>query len=221
MTFQVDQVLEQQKAPIREWFQEQKAKLSHLPAPLYSSFDLRDNGYKSAIIDSNVFPAGFNNLNERAQKCAVDAFSKYLPSVFSGTEILIIPETHTRNLHYLRNLNVIQSLLNKAGYEATIGHLQNGISNESLELIDSVGEKIVLEKLFRKGQKLRTASFSDGLILLNNDFSIPPPSLLDNLNQIILPPINMSWTHRKKSSHFIILDKILHDFSQKFDTVTT
>ncbi len=30
--------------------------------PLYSSVDIRDAGFKIAVVDTNIFPAGFNNL---------------------------------------------------------------------------------------------------------------------------------------------------------------
>src|SRR3989338_6145422 len=32
--------------------------------PLYSSVDIRDAGFKIAVVDTNIFPAGFNNLCE-------------------------------------------------------------------------------------------------------------------------------------------------------------
>ena len=33
------------------------------PPPFYCSVDLRNAGFKLAPIDTNLFPAGFNNLN--------------------------------------------------------------------------------------------------------------------------------------------------------------
>ena len=30
--------------------------------PLYSSVDIRDAGFKVGVVDTNIFPAGFNNL---------------------------------------------------------------------------------------------------------------------------------------------------------------
>jgi len=30
-------------------------------APFYSSVDLRNSGFKLALVDTNLFPAGFNN----------------------------------------------------------------------------------------------------------------------------------------------------------------
>src|SRR3972149_8772441 len=32
--------------------------------PLYSSVDIRDAGFKITVVDTNLFPAGFNNLCE-------------------------------------------------------------------------------------------------------------------------------------------------------------
>ena len=33
-----------------------------LPFPFYSSFDIRDSGFKLGPVDANIFPAGFNNI---------------------------------------------------------------------------------------------------------------------------------------------------------------
>ncbi|MFX1297038.1 MAG: glutamate--cysteine ligase, partial [Promethearchaeota archaeon] len=153
MSLQVYQLIEEHKAKIKQWIHEKKKSLNNSQLPIYSSFDLRDNGYKAAIVDSNLFPAGFNNLDINAQKRAVEAFSTYIPTVFSGKQILIIPEMHTRNLYYLRNLKIIQSLLYRAGYKAIIGSLRKDIIDDRIELKDSKGENLILEKLFRNGKK--------------------------------------------------------------------
>ena len=45
---------------IEAWFRKQWIKY---PAPFYTSIDLRNSGYKIAPVDTNLFPAGFNNLD--------------------------------------------------------------------------------------------------------------------------------------------------------------
>ena len=39
-----------------------QSKLALKDYPIYSSVDMRDAGFKAAIVDTNLFPAGFNNL---------------------------------------------------------------------------------------------------------------------------------------------------------------
>jgi len=48
------------QAQIETWFRSQWLKT---PAPFYTSVDLRNAGFKLAPVDTNLFPAGFNNLN--------------------------------------------------------------------------------------------------------------------------------------------------------------
>ena len=45
---------------IESWFRQQ---FRETPAPFYASVDLRNAGYKLAPVDTNLFPAGFNNLH--------------------------------------------------------------------------------------------------------------------------------------------------------------
>src|ERR1700704_5587202 len=42
-----------------EWHMEHARKA---PPPFYCSIDLRDSGHKIVPVDSNLYPAGFNNI---------------------------------------------------------------------------------------------------------------------------------------------------------------
>ena len=46
---------------IEKWFRTQWQ--DHMP-PFYGSTDLRNSGFKLAPVDLNLFPGGFNNLND-------------------------------------------------------------------------------------------------------------------------------------------------------------
>ena len=48
------------QAQIETWLRNQWLST---PAPFYASVDLRNAGFKLAPVDTNLFPAGFNNLN--------------------------------------------------------------------------------------------------------------------------------------------------------------
>ena len=45
---------------IEQWF---RSKWLDQEAPFYASVDLRNSGFKISPVDTNLFPAGFNNLN--------------------------------------------------------------------------------------------------------------------------------------------------------------
>ena len=54
---------------IVRWYKD-KTKNSFLP--VYSSYDIRDSGYKVTNVDANVFPAGFNNICPTDKELSVD-----------------------------------------------------------------------------------------------------------------------------------------------------
>ena len=87
---------------IEHWFRTQWLEYA---APFYASVDLRNAGFKLAPVDTNLFPAGFNNLNpdflHLSVQAAMVAIEKICPEAH---RLLIIPENHTRNTYYLRNL---------------------------------------------------------------------------------------------------------------------
>ena len=50
--------LEQKREEITAWMAKKRAEV---PIPIYGSVDIRDSGWKVAVVDANHFPAGFNN----------------------------------------------------------------------------------------------------------------------------------------------------------------
>ena len=84
---------------IASWYRAKVKSLEeeNISLPIFSSFDFRDSGYKASIVDSNVFPSGFNNLDLESQLYASTRFSNYLSSISPEKNVLIISENHTRN----------------------------------------------------------------------------------------------------------------------------
>ena len=56
----VTDILELRYDEIMAWLHDQSLTTNPL---LYSSVDIRESEYKLASIDTNIFPAGFNNLS--------------------------------------------------------------------------------------------------------------------------------------------------------------
>ena len=55
------QILESKREQITAWMTK---KRSEVPIPIYGSVDVRDAGWKVAVVDANHFPAGFNNVSK-------------------------------------------------------------------------------------------------------------------------------------------------------------
>lgn len=181
---------------------------SKKPANFYNSCDLRNSGFKIAPVDTNCFPAGFNNLSqislENAQKIADDFFNKNFPD---AKKIIIVPENHTRNLRYLENLLAIQKIIGK-NREVIIGTLLGEVKEKvTIEINES--SKIELEPLVLLNDKIATKDgFVADLIILNNDLTDGIPQILENTITPIIPTINLGWFQRIKSNHFTIYNDL-------------
>src|SRR6478609_11218704 len=153
---------------IEHWFRTQWLEYS---VPFYASVDLRNAGFKLAPVDTNLFPGGFNNLNPEflslCVQAAMSAVEKICPD---ARRLLVIPENHTRNTFYLRNVAALTNILRHAGLEVRIGSISPEITEPTyLETHD--GGSILLEPVQRKGNRLVLDNFDSCAILLNNDLS--------------------------------------------------
>ncbi|MAZ39916.1 MAG: glutamate--cysteine ligase [Legionellales bacterium] len=196
---------------IEKWF---RKAWEQTPAPIYSSVDLRNAGFKLAPIDTNLFAAGFNNLNQDFMPLCIQAAKNTLEKRFPHCEkILLIPENHTSNIGYFENLAVIQNILIKAGYDTQIGSLLPELSQAKQIELPS-GRKITLHPIIREQNYLKLASFEPCIILLNNDLSEGTPDIFNEIKQPIIPPVELGWRNRLKSQHFTHYDTIIAEFSE-------
>ena len=183
---------------IEGWFRNQWLKY---PAPFYSSIDIRNSGFKISPVDTNLFPAGFNNLNKDFESLYVTAAKHSLDILNTKIDkILIIPEDHTRNLHYKESLSYLSKLIKKAGFEVVVS--EPNINNTRFKNINSI---------------LEYDGFIPDAILLNNDLSNGIPSFLDGVKQVILPSKNIGWTMRSKTEHFSYYSDVCTNFSNLLD----
>lgn len=199
---------------IEEWFASQWALT--LP-PVYGSVDLRNAGFKLAPVDMNLFPAGFNNLNPNFMSLSITAAEKIIHQVVPGAKrILVIPESHTRNLFYWENIKTLQIILEKAGFEVRFGILSEEVKTP-MDIVLASGEKVVIELLLRKNDKLYLNEFCPELILLNNDLSEGIPSILQNLKHPLIPPAELGWSQRFKSEHFQYYAEVTSEFAKQIE----
>ena len=183
---------------IEGWFRNQWLKY---PAPFYSSIDIRNSGFKISPVDTNLFPAGFNNLNKDFESLYITAIKHSLDILKTKIDkILIIPEDHTRNLYYIDSLNYLSTLIEKAGFEVIVS--KPGINNHKFKNINST---------------LEYDGFVPDAILLNNDLSNGIPEFLNSVKQVILPSKNIGWTMRSKTDHFNYYSDVCTNFSNLLD----
>jgi glutamate--cysteine ligase len=184
---------------IEAWFRKQWIKY---PAPFYTSIDLRNSGYKIAPVDTNLFPAGFNNLDSDLDFLYIAAVQHALERISPAlTKVLIISENHTRNKFYLSSIYSLSNIIRKAGYEVKVSSMLNSDGN-------------INELLVNKNNILTYDGFIPDAILLNNDLSDGIPDILDNIVQPILPDKNLGWTKRSKTIHFEYYTDVVNNFSR-------
>ena len=208
---QFESVLLSRSAEIEAWFRKQ---FYRTPAPFYCSVDLRNAGYKLAPVDTNLFPAGFNNLNPAFEPLAVTAlqaaFERLMPT---ACNVVLVPENHTRNLYYLEAVARLSSLITKAGYVVRIGSINPAVTASTSIALPS-GASLLLEPLQREGDRVFLDNFKPCLVLLHNDLSGGHPPILDGLSQPIVPHPKLGWSDRLKTQHFALYQDVAEDFAE-------
>ena len=200
---------------IEQWMGEKRK----IAAPyFYNSVDLRHSGLKLAPVDTNVFPAGFNNLSPAAKARSSRFIARILQDEYPDAKrVVIVPENHTRNLGYLENLATLQSLFESIGIEVQLGSLI-AESGAPIELEAPSGFKLTEHAILRDGNKLTLDNhFVPDLIIMNNDMTAGSPHQLEGLSQPVLPPLGMGWYRRRKSVHFAAYRALIEDFCKTFD----
>jgi glutamate--cysteine ligase len=202
-------------ANIEHWFRTQWLEHS---APFYASVDLRNAGFKLAPVDTNLFPGGFNNLNPDFLSLSVQAATVAVEKVCpEAHRLLIIPENHTRNIYYLKNLFELQNILRKSGLDVRIGSIDKAITEPTTIPIEN-NKSLLIEPLKRIKNRLMLenktlGNFNACSLLLNNDLSAGIPDILKNLEQNLMPPLHAGWATRRKSQHFKAYDEVVKSFA--------
>lgn len=208
--YHVEKIVLNHVAAIEAWFRQQ---WKETPPPLTSSVDLRHAGFKLAPVDTNLFPAGFNNLNpEFLPLCIQAAQSVLVDYVPDCTRILLLPESHTRNKFYMQSLHVLRTIFVKAGFVVRIGSLDPELK-EPMEVVLESGDTLLIEPIQRQGDRIGLADFNPCFLMLNNDLSQGVPEILQGLQQKIRPTAKLGWSTRLKSSHFGFFDDVANEFA--------
>jgi glutamate--cysteine ligase len=211
---QLERTLLDRAADIEAWF---RSEWRETRAPFYGSVDLRNAGFKLAPVDTNLFPAGFNNLNPAFEALCVQALQQAIERVCPTAKgILLVPENHTRNTYYLENVATLQGLIRKAGYNVHIGSLLPDLKAPQTIKLPS-GRELTLEPLKRDGARIGVDGFTPCSVLLNNDLSGGVPEILKDLDQPVMPPLALGWHSRLKTQHFSHYHDVTTEFGEMLD----
>ncbi len=207
------QLLDQQPA-IESWFRRQWAVTR---APFYSSVDLRNAGFKLAPVDTNLFPAGFNNLNPSFLPLCIQAIQAAVESLCpTAANILLIPESHSRNTFYLESVATLAEILQQAGFKVRMASLAPDLTEPEEHTLPS-GRTLCLEPPRRRGPRIGLPDFDPCMVLLNNDLAGGRPEILEELEQPVVPPLGLGWSNRLKSSHFAHYQAVTSEFGELID----
>lgn len=196
---------------VTDWYDKKRIGLKF---PIYSSFDIRDSGWKVAPVDANIFPAGFNNICHVDRENAPEIMKSYLQDHYSKLKgpIGLLTEEHTGNSFYWENVASIQEILSSAGYESVVGipseldDKRNFTTAKGKEVIVT-GSRNIDGEIFFGDQKLE-------LIICNNDFSSQYEQWNDKVKTPINPPRELGWYQRRKHNFFNQYNLLAAEFAQ-------
>ena len=198
--------LEEKRDLITDWM---ATKRSEVEIPIYGSVDIRDAGWKVAVVDANHFPAGFNNVSKEEEPHLSELLKKYiLTKHLECSWVHLYPESHTRNSAYVENLSTIKRLIENAGFRCTVGapELENHGS------LNGLSGPLKLDQVSIHEDEILVDGKKPCLILLNNDLT---EGVLPGLSgQQVSPPVHMGWHRRRKSQHFEVLQNYVDELSE-------
>lgn len=207
----LNRLFAERTSEVEDWIAK---KCGSVSVPLYTSVDLRVSQFKIAPVDTNIFPAGFNNLSLDCRERAALLFREYFSKHYPGLKrVLVVPELHTKNPYYWENVHVLQTILLSAGYMVEVGIIAEELNRDRVEFSKASGGSVTAYKLMRDGVKVLTSDFEPDLILLNNDFSSNCPEILQGISQPVDPPFEMGWHTRRKDVHFEFYNLLVEELA--------
>lgn len=192
---------------LASWYCQQIKSMGH---PIYSSYDIRDSGFKISNVDANIYPAGFNNICQTDRDHAGDLAQKYINEHYSSAKrIALLTEEHTNNPYYWDNVASIRGILQEAGKQVLVCIPK--ILDQPLLLKSATGLEIEVQSGF--GDSSAMKDFRPDLVISNNDFSQPHEEWAKSIDCPINPPRGLGWHQRKKSRYFKFYNQLVEEFS--------
>lgn len=201
----------QKETVIRNWINEKKL---HIDIPVYTSVDIRESGFKAAVVDTNLFPAGFNNLCTHSLQSAASRLRLELSDRFNGLDsVALYIESHTRNLFYLENVFALKSLLESLNLTVyVVTEFSDELSHlDTLTVTSANGNtfEVLRFEYFKALDVIQ--SNPNGVVILNNDLIQGIPPSLKTFHWPVIPSVNAGWHSRLKSFHFDYVYQLLSE----------
>lgn len=203
------EILESKREEITEWMSH---KRKEVPIPIYGSVDIRDCGWKVAVVDANHFPAGFNNVSKEDEDLLANLLHDNIVRRNPNCEwVHLYPESHTRNPGYVENVSTIKRLVEKAGFRCTVGSPElDGHGS-----LDGINGPLVLDEVKLIDNEITINGGKPDLVMLNNDLT---EGMVDGLSASdVSPPPHMGWQRRRKSEHYQHLKKYIEEICEILD----
>ncbi len=194
---------------INDWFQ---AAWSGRRRPLVGSVDIRDAGFKVAVVDANAFPAGFHHLHPGDHESCVVGLSDWLKTNAPDVKtICLVPEPLTRNPAYVQNVIALRSLLMDTGRTIYLAVPESELSGREVPAVDGTVSYDLLTVEhglpFVNGEQI-------DLCILNRDLT--DGGVLRLSSDLEAIPSVLGWHNRRKSTHQRLLDANVTLFSSDF-----
>ena len=208
-----------EKSNIQEWIYSLEEKHSPL---LYFSTDIRDSCMKVAVVDGNVFPAGFNNLNSTAHNYASHYFKRHINRIGLNPKnkklkVLFFIESATRNLYYLENCRSIINILRSAEMQVICVADFKSKDIVQQEWNTASGSSVIVYNIALLKEVFPKSWNSFHCIISNNDLVDGIPEYFDEFSIPIVPPLEAGWHSRRKSTHFDFYSELLNKLSKIID----
>ena len=206
----LNQLIEAKRQEITEWMEEKRAEV---PIPIYGSVDVRDAGWKIAVVDANHFPAGFNNVAPEDEQHLSALLKNHINRRDEKCRwVHLYPESHTRNAAYVENLKTLQRLIEQAGFRCTVGSPELADHGSLAGISGPLNLDIVSLQMVNDEESIVVNGEQPDLILLNNDLT---EGIVPGLGTSrVSPPPVMGWHSRKKSHHYDALSDYVSEIAE-------
>ncbi len=199
---------------VEAWF---RSKRDTYQIPIYSSYDIRDSGFKVTNVDANIYPAGFNNICPTDKDHAPELMRYYIDRHYgkSVQKILLLTEEHTNNPYYWSNIAALKKIMTDANLKVQIA-IPRAKNDGNIEMQTASGEKLKVCPAYFENQRITACDYESDLIVSNNDFS-EYYAEWDEIQNPMNPPRELGWYQRKKSNYFKCYNELATEFANVID----
>jgi glutamate--cysteine ligase len=201
---------------VNAWFREARQSVD---IPFYSSYDIRDSGYKVTNVDANIYPAGFNNICQTDRENAGPLAKAYVERHYGPDvrRLLILTEEHTNNPYYWDNVSSLKQIIQDAGLEVKLAVPRGKTDGPTFMKSASRGDVEVYSAMISDGRISIAGDHAPDLVVSNNDFSEFYQEWGDRIQSPVNPPRELGWYRRKKSTYFKHYNQLCTEFANLID----